>query len=675
MAGLDLGTLTAGLRLDSGQFVSGVKSAKRATGDFNREAKPTKGHLAGMAKAAIGAAAAFGSLYAAITTVRSSINAFADFESKMIDVKNIAGAVGDDFDRLNAKALEMGRTTAYTAAEAAGGMKFLAMAGQDTAEVLGSIGPAMELAGAAGLELAQSADIVTNVMSAFQIGVEDLGKTNDILVNTFTNSNQSLQDVGDLMKKVGPMANTVGISLESIAAASGVLADQGQRAGEAGRGLRRVLAGLAKPTREGKDAMKLLGVTLDDVKDGFGPFAMKLQEAKQRLGETQFLAETLRAFDIFGGPIAASLAEGGEKIAEMDEALKNTGISAKMFQEQMDSTKGSIVKLTSAWDGLLIKMGDEGSPIVKKMADWMIKLIGHASDGVDIVSEFTVGVNSLLEPLTKTSDSVEKTSNKLTLLQESVLKINAAFGMVMAPASHFMALVASAPILLGKGVKKIWELGFAIKHAERNAKEYDGQSLMTQFEDGISAVGEFTEEMSLVTDEFRKVEKAAKIYTDKQIKEWKKLQKKAKDLAQDAAEATADMYVANAAWLAKVTEEAHAEGMRRIREMNDAAKELEGRSVTGIKEMFGTGDFDVEAAKEVGAQSGAAMAEEFLNVLDPGALGSLLGSEIGSALGGLFGAGAGAAGGTVGGGIGSAAGTRARFIAASLTSCSRRPRS
>ena len=113
----------------------------------------------------------------------------------------------------------LGRTTKFTATEAAEGMSFLAMAGFEAEEVISAMPGVLDLAAAGNLNLARSADIVSNVMTGFGATADETQRFVDVLTKTFISSNTNLTQLGYGMKYVAPIANDLGIAVEDTAAA------------------------------------------------------------------------------------------------------------------------------------------------------------------------------------------------------------------------------------------------------------------------------------------------------------------------------------------------------------------------------------------------------------------------------------------------------------------------
>ena len=132
---------------------------------------------------------------AAVTALGvAAVKTDSDFDSSMSQVAAVSGATGDDFDKLRAKAHEMGAKTKFSASEAADAMNYMAMAGWKTSDMLDGIEGIMNLAAASGEDLATTSDIVTDALTAFGLTAKDSGHFADILAAASSNANTKAMD-------------------------------------------------------------------------------------------------------------------------------------------------------------------------------------------------------------------------------------------------------------------------------------------------------------------------------------------------------------------------------------------------------------------------------------------------------------------------------------------------
>src|SRR5690625_3127631 len=111
-------------------------------------------------------------------------------------------------------ARELGATTQFSASQAADAMSFLSMAGFDVNQTMTAMPAVLNLAAAAQLDMAQSADIASNIMAGFNMDASELSGAVDVLAKSFTSSNTDLSQLGEAMKMVGPVASGFGVQFE-----------------------------------------------------------------------------------------------------------------------------------------------------------------------------------------------------------------------------------------------------------------------------------------------------------------------------------------------------------------------------------------------------------------------------------------------------------------------------
>ena len=132
---------------------------------------------------------------AAVTALGvAAVKTASDFDSSMSQVAAVSGATGEDFDKLRAKAREMGAKTKFSASEAADAMNYMAIAGWKTSDMLDGIEGIMNLAAASGEDLATTSDIVTDALTAFGLTAKDSGHFADILAAASSNANTKAMD-------------------------------------------------------------------------------------------------------------------------------------------------------------------------------------------------------------------------------------------------------------------------------------------------------------------------------------------------------------------------------------------------------------------------------------------------------------------------------------------------
>ena len=285
------------------------------------------------------------------------------FEAAMDRVGAVSRASAEDQAALAAQARALGASTRYSATEAAGAMQFLAMAGFDTNAILAATPGVLQLAAAGGIELAQAADIASNVLSQFGLEVAELDRVNDVLAATTSSTNTTIEGLARTLTYAGPIAAELGADVETVAAMAGRLGSAGIQATQAGTAMRAMFTRLAAPIGAAGVSLSALGVAVEDAGGTMRPMPDILADLEAALagyGETERAAH-LQA--IFGteavGAAAILLGETssgalGTLITELRAA---DGAAAEMAEAMSDNTAGALREVRSALESVAISIG------------------------------------------------------------------------------------------------------------------------------------------------------------------------------------------------------------------------------------------------------------------------------------------------------------------------------
>lgn len=355
-------------------------------------------------------------------TVYQMVDAFAQFESKMNNVRAVSGATASQFSFLNEKAQELGATTRYTASQVAEGMSFMAMAGLNVGQIYGGIRPVLTLASAGNMELGQSADIVTNIMTGMGLTVGDLTRSVDVMAKTFTSSNTDLINLGYAFKYAAPAAATAGLEFEEVAAAMGLMGNAGVQGSMAGTAMRGAILRLLAPTKEAEKVMKDLGLRVTDASGKMLPLVEIIRQLEPLSRQGAKGIEALNA--IFGARpfqgVAAILRQGSDELERFTQMLRESGGTAEKIAEiQMEGLKGAFIELASAAEGLAVAIGESGlGKALEDLADGFTSVLRSMTDGL-----------KAMRPIQEQSfgnirANLVDMNDQLRLLDESIVRAN-----------------------------------------------------------------------------------------------------------------------------------------------------------------------------------------------------------------------------------------------------------
>ena len=370
----------------------------KASADRLRNAQAAKaaaGENFANAKAGFGNAVAMAGMVAA--PIYGVVETAAKFEAAMSKVQAITRANTDEIGRLTAEARRLGETTQFTAQQSAEAMSYLGMAGWNTEQIIAGMPGLLALAAAGGTDLARTADIVSDDLTAFGLAADQASHMADVFAVTATRTNTNVEMIGETMKYAAPVARAYGATMEETAALTGIMANAGVKASQAGTALRAGFMRLAGPPKKASKAMQELGISLSDVSaqhqetsaalaslginmdniagEGSHKMVAVLQELRTKMqGLTS--EEKLAYMQMIFGTEAATgwlnvLDAGPEVFNDLVSQMEHCdGEAEKMAEVMLNNAKGSIVQLQSAVEGAAISIGTLFLPTVADVAKW-----------------------------------------------------------------------------------------------------------------------------------------------------------------------------------------------------------------------------------------------------------------------------------------------------------------
>lgn len=372
--------------------LSKLRALRRINVIFESNMKELKSNLASLGKITAGIAVGAGIMSMPVKTA-------IEFEQSMLNVKSVInGITEEEFKALNDEAKRLGAETSFSASEAAEGMKYLAMAGFNTNQIIASMPGLLDMAKAGVIDLGRASDISSNILSAFGISANEMGRVADTLTMAFTTSNTTLESLGYTMKYVGPIARGAGMSLEEAAAMAGLLGNVGIQGEMAGTQLRAMINRLSAPVGPAQKKLEELGITVKDSTGNLRPMIELLAEMEKKTANMGN-ADRLGAFKtIFGEEAVSGLSElvnqaGKGGISKyLDIVKKSAGKASEVAKIQMSGVKGTIDELSSAAEGLSITFANLFLPAIKSIANGMKSLTNTLNSFIETHPVLTRGV-------------------------------------------------------------------------------------------------------------------------------------------------------------------------------------------------------------------------------------------------------------------------------------------
>lgn len=378
-------------------------------------------------------------------------------------MKQVAATMGITVDEINngsesykileETAKECGETTKFSASESAEALNYLALAGYDAQKSAETLPKVLNLAAAGGLDLATASDMVTDAMAALGMETSELDKYIDEMAKTAQKSNTSVAQLGEATLTCAGTVKMSGMSLETMNAELGVLANNGIKGAEGGTHLRNIILSLTSPTDKASAALKNLGISvldsqgnIKDLNDIMVEFDSKLSGLSD--GEkTEIISTIFNKTDI--SAVNALIKGSGEEFSNLKAELDNCSGAAENMADTMNSSMGGqITLLKSQLEGIAIQISEILMPVLKSIIEkvsnllsWISKLSPQAKTIIVVIAGIVASVGPLLITVGKLVSSIGS-------IMTYGPKIVSMFGTIKTAVSGLFAVIAANPIIL-----------------------------------------------------------------------------------------------------------------------------------------------------------------------------------------------------------------------------------
>lgn len=293
---------------------------------------------------------------------------FGEFEHVMAKLRGVSEATADEFEALKARALELGSSTIFGASEVAEAMTNFALAGFNAKEAYAAIPHMLRLSQAGMVDLANGTRIATGVMSAMELGIEDLGMVVNTLVAAAAKSKTNIENLGNSFKGFGAIATDAGVKIDEVSAALALLASRNKVGEAAGNALKRIFSRLTAPPAQVRKALDKLNVSAYDLNGVMKPIGTILDELNAALARFTPQARSANIAAISGqyafGELSTLLQEGGTRFREFTGELANSEQFVTNLADLMNSTLQSAFKIMiNKVEVLAIKLGEKLKPV------------------------------------------------------------------------------------------------------------------------------------------------------------------------------------------------------------------------------------------------------------------------------------------------------------------------
>lgn len=376
---------------------------------------------------------------ALVDGAKAAVEVGSQFEASMSNVAALSGATGSTLDQLSEKAQNLGRTTKFSASEAADAFGYMSLAGWDTNQMLDGIDGVMQLAAASGMDLASASDMVTDYLSAFNLEAADATRMADMLAYAQAHSNTTAEQLGEAYGNCAAGLNTAGQSIDTVTAMLEAMANQGTKGSEAGTALNAIMSQI---TQKMKDGAIQIGDTAVAVQDSEGNFRDltdilgDVEAATDGMGTAQKSAALAAVFNRTSlSGINQILNEGIDKVRGYRDELNNSqGAAQGMADIMNDNLQGALTEANSAAEGLGIALYDQvsgpltdavriGTGLINKITDAITPQKSALDGFIEDIEKQNETVRGLIDNASDSANNAEIYAAKLDGYKNVLLEV------------------------------------------------------------------------------------------------------------------------------------------------------------------------------------------------------------------------------------------------------------
>ena len=370
------------------QPLAEIRSSMQATANMNARLGRTVQNV-GRQISGIGEAL-FPASMAIVGAAVAGGNAFMGFEYAVTAAGTKAGATAEELVKMKQVAADIGRDFPITATQAAEGMDRLAASGFNASQVMSAMPGIVTAAVASGEDLALTSNVISSALAIWNMKTGDVAANTqhvaDVIQMTANQSKLDMQGFGLAMQYAGAPAAALGVTIEELGTAMGIMANNGLEATTIGTSMRSMLSRLAAPPKQAAAAIDALGLTIKDAAGNFVGMESVLEQLRTAMAgmsnvEQVAIAKAIAGQEAYSG-LLALIRTAPQDYQAMANAIQNAdGSSAEAYAKMSRTMKGAIQALMSSIDSIAITFGDVLSPkiqaaanSIKTVTDWISKL-------------------------------------------------------------------------------------------------------------------------------------------------------------------------------------------------------------------------------------------------------------------------------------------------------------
>lgn len=369
-----MSSLSSGNFLGFGQSILGATTAMGGLTGAMGTATGAAGGLGAALKLALGPIGLIVAGIAGITGVCVSAGkAASDLDKNLDSLQSLTGLSDSSMKNMSKAAVDMSKDFKASAGDIVDSMKLIGSQApvllKDQEGLKAVTAAANTLAEAGQIGVVDAAKAITTTMNQMNVSANEASG----IINTLAAaSQQGAADIAYLntaFEKTGTQAKSAGMSYSDLAAAIETVAPKFSSADVAGSKLEALLLALSV---QANDNFKPAVVGMSQALDNLAAAELSDAQMKNMVGASQI-------------SMLKALIDGKEQYKDFTQTLKGTNTAYEMMQQNNDNLEGTLTKLKSSWDALMISLGQ--SALIQGIISLFQIFMDAVRDCINYISE------------------------------------------------------------------------------------------------------------------------------------------------------------------------------------------------------------------------------------------------------------------------------------------------
>ena len=369
-----MSSLSSGNFLGFGQSILGATNAMGGLTGAMGTATGAAGGLGAALKLALGPVGLLVAGVAGIAGVCVSAGkAASDLDKNLDGLQSLTGLDDSSMKNMSKAAVDMSKDFKASAGDIVDSMKLIGSQApvllKDQEGLKEVTAAANTLAEAGQIGVVDAAKAITTTMNQMNVSANEASG----IINTLAAaSQQGAADIAYLntaFEKTGTQAKSAGMSYSDLAAAIETVAPKFSSADVAGSKLEALLLALSV---QANDNFKPAVVGMSQALDNLAAAELTDAQMKNMVGASQI-------------SMLKALIDGKEQYKDFTQTLKGTNTAYEMMQQNNDNLEGTLTKLKSSWDALMISLGQ--SALIQGIISLFQIFMDAVRDCINYISE------------------------------------------------------------------------------------------------------------------------------------------------------------------------------------------------------------------------------------------------------------------------------------------------